>query len=65
MIRIGTTSEQVYHNTCMCVFNKGFSLMPASVVRHIYLRKGVGVGGLRKVYGGKANKLQPRFHLEK
>ena len=39
--------------------------MPASVVRHIYLRKGVGVGGLRKVYGGKANKLQPRFHLEK
>lgn len=25
----------------------------ASVVRHIYLRPGVGVGGLRKVYGGK------------
>ena len=27
-------------------------LIPASVVRHIYLRPGVGVGGLRKVYGG-------------
>jgi small subunit ribosomal protein S19e len=25
----------------------------ASVVRHIYLRRGVGVGGLQKVYGGR------------
>lgn len=25
----------------------------ASVVRHIYLRQGVGVGALRKVYGGR------------
>ena len=25
----------------------------ASVVRHIYLRQGVGVGALQKVYGGK------------
>ena len=25
----------------------------ASVVRHIYMRPGVGVGGLRKVYGGE------------
>lgn len=27
----------------------------ASVVRHIYLRPGVGVGGLRKVYGGECS----------
>ena len=25
----------------------------ASVVRHIYLRQGVGVGALKKVYGGR------------
>ena len=35
----------MYSNT-VCIFS-------ASVVRHIYLRRGVGVGGLRKVYGGK------------
>ena len=29
---------------------------PASVVRHIYLRPGVGVGALQKVYGGKHSK---------
>nr|AAX48896.1 S19 [Suberites domuncula] len=30
-----------------------YYIRAASVVRHIYLRQGVGVGGLRKVYGGR------------
>ena len=33
---------------------------PASVVRHIYLRPGVGVGALQKVYGGKHSKHADR-----
>lgn len=28
----------------------------ASVARHIYLRSGVGVGGLKKAYGGAKNR---------
>lgn len=28
----------------------------AALARHIYLRKGVGVGALKKVYGGAANR---------
>ena len=34
-----------------------FPLSLASVVRHIYLRPGVGVGALQKVYGGKHTKV--------
>ena len=36
----------------------------ASVARHIYLRSGVGVGGLRKCYGGSKNKgMRPSKRL--
>lgn len=31
-----------------------YYIRAASVVRHIYLRKGVGVGALQKVYGGRS-----------
>ncbi|KAI8915777.1 40S ribosomal protein S19-A [Gorgonomyces haynaldii] len=35
----------------------------ASVARHIYLRKGTGVGGLKKKYGGTKNKgFRPHHH---
>jgi len=30
--------------------------LTAAVARHIYVRGGVGVGGLRKLYGGRANR---------
>lgn len=30
-----------------------YYIRAASVARHIYLRKGVGIGALSKVYGGK------------
>ena len=55
MTRTGTISEQV-GNAFNTVIVNASSCLPccvASVVRHIYLRPGVGVGGLRKVYGGK------------
>ena len=36
----------------------------ASVARHIYLRKSVGVGALRKVHGGRVNRgSRPSHHV--
>lgn len=38
-------------------YNKDwYYVRAASVARHIYLRKGVGIGALAKVYGGECNK---------
>ena len=31
-----------------------YYIRAASIARHIYLRKGVGIGALAKVYGGEA-----------
>jgi small subunit ribosomal protein S19e len=40
-----------------------FYIRAASVARHIYLRKGVGVGGLKKNYGGPKNRgSRPTIH---
>ncbi|KAJ3108805.1 40S ribosomal protein S19 [Phlyctochytrium bullatum] len=37
----------------------------ASVARHIYLRSGVGVGALRKNYGGRKNRgVRPHHHTD-
>lgn len=37
----------------------------ASVARHIYLRKGTGVGGLKKKYGGSKNRgNRPSHHKD-
>jgi small subunit ribosomal protein S19e len=33
-----------------------FYIRAASVARHVYLRKGTGVGGLKKNYGGSQNR---------
>ena len=33
----------------------------AAVARHLYLRPGVGVGSLRKVYGGAQNRGASKF----
>lgn len=41
-----------------------FFLFAAAVARHIYLRPGVGVGGLTKVYGGSQNRgTKPSRHV--
>ncbi|KAI9205113.1 40S ribosomal protein S19-A [Polychytrium aggregatum] len=37
----------------------------ASVARHIYLRQGVGVGGLKKNYGGRVNRGTRPHHTVK
>ena len=37
----------------LCHLSCFVTVYVASVVRHIYLRQGVGIGGLRKVYGGR------------
>ena len=37
----------------------------ASVARHIYLRQGVGIGGLRKIYGGRKNNGTTPSHYVK
>lgn len=42
-----------------------YYIRAASVVRHIYLRKGVGVGALQKVYGGKNGYTVILFCLNK
>ncbi|KAJ3333678.1 40S ribosomal protein S19 [Blyttiomyces sp. JEL0837] len=40
-----------------------FYMRAASVARHIYLRNGVGVGALRKNYGGRKNRgSRPHHH---
>ncbi len=37
----------------------------ASVARHIYLRSGVGVGALKKNYGGRKNRgFRPHHHSD-
>lgn len=38
-----------------------YYIRAASVVRHIYLRKGVGVGALQKVYGGRSSSRTSTF----
>ncbi|KAH6561233.1 hypothetical protein BASA50_000239 [Batrachochytrium salamandrivorans] len=39
-----------------------FYVRAASVARHIYLRGGVGVGGIRKNYGGSKNRGSKPHH---
>eukprot|EP00842_Homolaphlyctis_polyrhiza_P000026 jgi/Hompol1/1023/HPOL_005489-RA len=39
-----------------------FYVRAASVARHIYLRRGVGVGGLKKNYGGRKNRGNRPHH---
>jgi small subunit ribosomal protein S19e len=42
-----------------------FYVRAATVARHIYLRKSVGVGALRKVHGGRKNRgTRPGRHFE-
>lgn len=37
----------------------------ASLARHIYLRKGVGVGALKRAYGGRSNRgTRPHRHAD-
>ncbi|KAK9451869.1 40S ribosomal protein eS19 [Limtongia smithiae] len=45
--------------------DKWFYLRAASVARHIYLRKSVGVGKLNKLYGGTINRgSRPSHHRD-
>ncbi|KAJ3093183.1 40S ribosomal protein S19 [Quaeritorhiza haematococci] len=40
-----------------------YYIRAASIARHIYLRGGVGVGALKKVYGGRVNRgSRPHHH---
>ncbi|TPX72672.1 hypothetical protein SpCBS45565_g00205 [Spizellomyces sp. 'palustris'] len=40
-----------------------YYIRAASVARHVYLRNGVGVGGLKKNYGGRQNRgNRPHHH---
>ena len=42
-----------------------FYVRAASVARHVYLRKSVGVGALRKVHGGRKNRgSRPSHHVD-
>ena len=42
-----------------------FYVRAASVARHVYLRKSVGVGRLRKVHGGQKNRgSRPSHHVD-
>ena len=42
-----------------------FYVRAAAVARHIYLRKSVGVGALRKVHGGRKNRgTRPGRHFD-
>ncbi|KAI8902096.1 ribosomal protein S19e [Globomyces pollinis-pini] len=42
-----------------------FYVRAASIARHVYLRKGTGVGGLRKNYGGSVNRgSRPSRHRD-
>lgn len=42
-----------------------FYAFAAALARHIYLRKSVGVGALRKLHGGAANRgFRPAQHAE-
>ncbi len=45
--------------------NDWFYIRCASLARHIYLRKGVGVGALKKAYGGaRRNGVRPNHHAD-
>jgi small subunit ribosomal protein S19e len=45
--------------------NNRFYVRAAAVARHIYLRKTVGVGRLRKVHGGTKNRgSRPSHHVD-
>ena len=61
MTEIGTSSELV---TLAAISDKCvLTVAPsASVARHIYLRQGVGVGGLKKIYGGIHYSLVDTLH---
>jgi small subunit ribosomal protein S19e len=49
-------------NTIWINFNK--IILIASVARHIYIRKSVGVGALNKVHGGTVNRgSRPSHHV--
>ncbi len=52
MTRTGIILEQVQGRPLSLSIPNGSCCISASVVRHIYLRQGVGVGALKKVYGG-------------
>ncbi|KAH8556866.1 40S ribosomal protein S19-A [Umbelopsis sp. PMI_123] len=42
-----------------------FYIHAAAVARHIYLRKSVGVGALRKLHGGRVNRgSRPSHHVD-
>jgi small subunit ribosomal protein S19e len=42
-----------------------FYVRAASIARHVYLRKGTGVGGLKKNYGGSVNRgSRPSKHQD-
>ncbi len=42
-----------------------FYVRAAAIARHVYLRKGTGVGGLRKKYGGSINRgSRPSKHVD-
>ncbi|ORY91058.1 40S ribosomal protein S19-A [Syncephalastrum racemosum] len=42
-----------------------YFIRAASVARHIYIRKAVGVGALGKVYGGRVNRgTRPSHHVD-
>jgi hypothetical protein len=50
---VAASAEQLRYRQCWCLSVFCSFDYIASVARHIYLRQGVGVGGLQKVYGGK------------
>ncbi|EDO34868.1 predicted protein [Nematostella vectensis] len=41
-----------------------YYIRAAAILRHIYLRGGVGVGALRKIYGGRKNRGSAPSHFE-
>lgn len=52
-------------NSYQCTLSTRFYTRAASVARHIYLRKTVGVGRLRKVHGSTKNRgSRPSHHVD-
>ena len=46
-------------------WEKGYYVRAASIARHIYMRKTVGVGRLRKVHGSQKNRgSRPSHHVD-
>merc|ERR1712093_874927 len=59
IVKTGTHKELSPYN------QDWFYIRCASIARHIYIRGGVGVGGLRKVYGGsKRRGSRPSRHQD-